>query len=120
MNRKKDMKTSITAGGIVVNNENQICLVRDTCNNICIPKGRKEEGENLLETAKREIYEETGLKEIMFVKKLDVIKRPNLVIKDEMKEIHVFLFKSISGMIKKMEEDETPDWYDFDKAVFLL
>jgi bis(5'-nucleosidyl)-tetraphosphatase len=58
-----------TAGGVVFrrpenSKEVEILLIQDAKNRWTIPKGHIEEGENARQTARREILEETGLKEV--------------------------------------------------------
>ena len=57
-----------TAGGIIFrrgkNEQLEILLIQDAKDRWTIPKGHIEEGETSKETAKREITEETGLKEM--------------------------------------------------------
>lgn len=57
-----------TAGGIVFrrneNGEVEILLIQDAKDRWTIPKGHIEEGENAQATAKREIGEEAGLKDV--------------------------------------------------------
>jgi ADP-ribose pyrophosphatase YjhB (NUDIX family) len=59
-----------TAGGIIFrknlkkNNTIEILLIQDAKGRWTIPKGHIEEGEKASETARREITEETGLKEM--------------------------------------------------------
>jgi ADP-ribose pyrophosphatase YjhB (NUDIX family) len=58
-----------TSGGIIFrrnkqNNQLEILLIQDAKNRWTIPKGHVEEGEEPKDTAKREIQEETGLKEM--------------------------------------------------------
>src|SRR5680860_131021 len=64
----KEVVREPTAGGIVFrrNTQNQleILLIQDAKNRWTIPKGHIEEGESAKQTAKREIKEETGLKEV--------------------------------------------------------
>jgi len=57
------MKEVQTAGGIVVNPEGKIVLVEQGGNSWSFPKGHVEDGEELLETAMREIFEEAGIQE---------------------------------------------------------
>ncbi len=60
-----------TAGGIIFrrgkNEQLEILLIQDAKNRWTIPKGHIEEGETAKETAKREISEETGLKEMIIL-----------------------------------------------------
>lgn len=59
-----------TAGGIIYRQSSnspksvEILMIRDSKNRWTIPKGHIEEGETPRETAKREIHEETGLREV--------------------------------------------------------
>ena len=57
-----------TAGGVIwrrnKNGKIEILLIQDSKERWTIPKGHIEEGESAKETAKREITEETGLKEM--------------------------------------------------------
>ncbi len=58
-----------TAGGVVV--VDGFVLVVNRCGIFwSLPKGRIEKGEEPLEAAKREIFEESGIKDLRFVKDL--------------------------------------------------
>ena len=70
-NRKPSIQEIVrepTAGGIVFrrdkNNGVEILLIQDAKDRWTIPKGHIEEGETAQQTAKREIGEEAGLKEV--------------------------------------------------------
>ncbi len=115
---------SIAAGGVVLNKKNQICLVNDRTllkNTWSLPKGRTERGEKLIETARREIFEETGLKNLILIRKLGVIKRPSLIFPLVEKQIHVYLFRTNElklGFLPGNFIGETkPQWFDYDAAV---
>jgi len=94
-------KTQHSSGGIILNNDGKIVLV---CQNKIrtswsFPKGRVEDNETLFETAKREIYEETGLEDIVFINDLGNYKRYQLKSdgsddRSKPKVIHLFLFKT--------------------------
>ncbi len=55
------MRTTTSAGAIVTNAQGHILLTTKKGTYWLLPKGHIEEGEELLESAKREVYEETGL-----------------------------------------------------------
>lgn len=88
-----------SAGGIVLNPQKEIVLVNNKGKSWTYPKGHIESGENALKAAKREIQEETGIKNLEFIKKLGSYERSkvkqdsnNYYIK--IKEISMFLFKA--------------------------
>ncbi|MDO5096431.1 MAG: NUDIX hydrolase [Peptostreptococcaceae bacterium] len=55
------MREEVSAGGVVVFG-NAILLLRKYNGDWVLPKGRVEEGEELVDAAKREVKEETGVK----------------------------------------------------------
>ncbi len=64
------MRKVYAAGGIVLNDKGEIAIVSQFGEEWVLPKGKVENGEELLEAAKREIYEETSLKELELVTNL--------------------------------------------------
>ena len=111
--------TSHSAGGIIFN-KGMVCLVRDKrldLDNWFIPKGRIEEGEKPLEAAKREIKEETGIKNLKLIKKLGIIKRPTVTKKNELKIIDVYLFETIQEKLKPEEDYTEARWFSIEDAV---
>lgn len=69
------MSVRLSAGGIIVGKEGTIVLVEQGGNSWSFPKGGVEEGESLLEAAKREIFEETGFKELILIEELGTYER---------------------------------------------
>lgn len=115
------MKYTVSAGGVVIGPHNKILIIEQDDHSWSLPKGHVEAGESLLATAKREIYEESGIRELRLVKKLGRYKRPNLTDPDEMKTIYIFLFKTDEKNIKPMTpEDFDTKWVDKDKVINLL
>ena len=51
-----------SCGAVVINNKNEVLLVRHNAGHISFPKGHMEKGETEIETAYREVLEETGIK----------------------------------------------------------
>ena len=87
--------TTQSAGGVVVNKKGEVLVVSQMGTSWSLPKGHQEEGETLLETARREIYEETGVSDLELVKELGNIERyKGGDDTSEWKIITIFLFKT--------------------------
>ena len=89
------MKKEISAGGVIIKRSGkivQVLLIKDMNGNWTFPKGVVEKGESHEDAAKREIFEETGLKNIILIQKLSPIhyayQRNGLI----HKTVHYFLF----------------------------
>ena len=121
------MKLTLSAGGVVLNKHGQIAIVSQNGNSWSLPKGHVEEGEDYLTAAKREIYEETGIKELTLVKKLGNYERHRIG-KDtngddisELKTLHFFLFKTNTETLKPVDtENPEARWVEKDKVADLL
>ena len=88
---------TITAGGIIINNNEQTVIVNQNNDSWSLPKGHVEQGETVLRAAKREIFEETGINNLKFIKSLGFYQRFRIGLdgkddKSELKIIHMFLF----------------------------
>lgn len=91
------MRTTHSAGGVVMNKEKQVLIVNQRGRAWSLPKGHVEQGETAQEAAEREIYEESGVKKLTLIKELGTYKRHKLTSenkdnKEELKEITIFLF----------------------------
>jgi 8-oxo-dGTP pyrophosphatase MutT (NUDIX family) len=85
------------AGGIVLNTDGDVAIVKNRDEFWSLPKGHIEEGEGEEAAARREIQEETGLTELVFVRKLGSYDRYRGTVGggDDMSEhrtIQMFLF----------------------------
>ena len=84
----------------MVNVEGKILVVSQHGDSWSLPKGHVEKGEELLDAAKREIAEESGVKNLIYIKQLQSYKRFRIgsggVGEDhgDLKTIHMFLFKT--------------------------
>src|SRR5256885_8335085 len=64
-----------TAGGVVVNAAGEILVVSQRGTSWSLPKGHIDPGEDALEAAKREIWEESGVSELELVRELGTYER---------------------------------------------
>jgi ADP-ribose pyrophosphatase YjhB (NUDIX family) len=93
------MERTVSAGGIVLNGRGQVLVVSQHGTSWSLPKGHVEEGEDLLEAARREIFEEAGVTRLVLVRALGSYERPRLSVagredRSEWKRIHLFLFRT--------------------------
>ena len=65
-----NVKETRSAGGVVINQSNRVLLVCQKGKSWSFPKGHIEAGEDCLSAAKREIWEESGIDELEFLKDL--------------------------------------------------
>ncbi len=98
MNNHKTKKVQC-AGGIVINDLNQVVIVNQNHNSWSLPKGHIDPGEDKFDAAKREIYEETGIVDLEFIQELGSYSRYRIGLDGnddltELKTIYIYLFKS--------------------------
>lgn len=113
-----------TAGGIVFrrdqNGEVEILLIQDAKDRWTIPKGHIEDGENAQATAKREIGEEAGLKDVDMLGWLGKIHfRYRRVDKLVLMTTQIYLVKAKgdTNAIKKEEWMNGIKWFPFQDAL---
>jgi 8-oxo-dGTP pyrophosphatase MutT (NUDIX family) len=104
------MSKTESAGGIVLNKDDLVLLVSQHGTSWSLPKGHIERGEDKIQAAKREIYEETGITELKLIKELGAYQRYKIdeygkEDKNEYKTIHMFLFKTNQDMIKPIDSE---------------
>ncbi|MBD2844465.1 NUDIX domain-containing protein [Paenibacillus sp. IB182496] len=112
----------ISAGGVVFQRLDgdrlQIQLIQDRYGKTSLPKGKREPGETVEQTALREIREETGLTG-RIVAKIDLIK---YTYKHETKgmvdkEVHYFLVEATGGRLQaQVEEIRGVEWFEPQEA----
>lgn len=122
------MNKSISAGGIIINDKNEVAL---TCHkggrNWNFPKGRVEQNENIENAAIREVYEETGIKDAKLVKLLGKYHRYAISAdgvtenKLDFKTIYIYLFKSNQVDLKPVDsQNPQAKWFTKDKIFDVL
>lgn len=116
-----------TAGGIVFRrnkkDEIEILLIQDAKDRWTIPKGHIEEGETASQTAKREIGEEAGLKDVDMLGWLGKIhfryrRIDKLVLMTT--QIYLVRAKGDTNAIQKEEWMNGIKWFSFNEALDLI
>jgi ADP-ribose pyrophosphatase YjhB (NUDIX family) len=86
---------SRAAGGVVVDPHGRVAVVRQRAGTWSLPKGHVEDGEGVLDAARREIAEECGLADLELVQELGSFTR--FALRGglpELKTITLFLFRA--------------------------
>jgi bis(5'-nucleosidyl)-tetraphosphatase len=105
------MKNKESAGGIILNEFDEVILVFTDTKSWQFPKGTVEKGESYLKAAIREIKEETGIEDIKPIKKLPVYTRlSNDRDKKILRDIHYFLFKTKKKELTSGAEVSDCEW----------
>ena len=119
---KNNTKKVECAGGIILNQKNEVAIVNQNHDSWSLPKGHIDDGETALNAAIREIYEETGIINPVLVKKIGYYDRYRLGLdgKDdlsELKTIHIFLFKSKQEKLKPIDKNNPEaKWVNIDEV----
>ena len=110
------MKKEKSCGCIVFNEKNQILLVHQNTGHWGLPKGHVEPGETEIQTAKREVKEETNIDVELNEKfRYTMVYNPK---EDVEKEVVFFIAKSINNkQIAQLKEISEVKWFEFDKAI---
>jgi len=121
------MKTELSAGGVIYRKKDdsfEILLLKDKNNNWTFPKGLIEANEDKIETAKREIGEEVGLKKIKFVSELPMIGYWYKWQKDLVKKtVYYFMFEAEGNEEPKPQKEEgisEVKWFTPSKALTVI
>ena len=118
------IKTKYThcAGGIVINNNKEVVIVNQNHNSWSLPKGHVDKGETILDAAIREIYEETGIKDLKLIKPLGDYGRYRIGLdgqddKSEFKTINIFLFTSNQKKLNPIDPNNPEaKWVPYNKV----
>lgn len=110
-----------SAGGIVLNEKGEVLLVSHAVSNLWgFPKGKIDEGEEALEAAKREIFEESGVSNLEYVEELGTYSRFRVSEGGweelgEVKIITMFLFRVKGNVLPVSQDPENPEARFFPK-----
>ncbi|MBA3045934.1 MAG: NUDIX domain-containing protein [Candidatus Thermoplasmatota archaeon] len=116
-----------SSGGVILDSEGRVLVLRrKTEGTWVLPKGRMEPGENLRQTALREVQEETGLSELKIIREIGLVRyiffwRPENI--NYKKTVHYFLMKLNNGKEPEMKLEPNfaeHSWTPVDDAVKLL
>ena len=114
------MRKEKSCGCVVINDENKILMIRSKNEGIWgFPKGHVENGETEIETAIREVKEETNI-DVEILENNRFIM--NYIIKDTIdKEVVIFIAKKTSdNIIPQQEEVSEIRWFDIDEAIKIV
>jgi ADP-ribose pyrophosphatase YjhB (NUDIX family) len=120
------MKKTHSAGGVVVNSEGDVLVVSQHGTSWSLPKGHIDPGEDALVAAKREIYEESGIRGLEFVRELGTYERHKIGVdggddRSELKVITMFLFRTSEKSLKPVDPDNPEArWVEKSKVALLL
>ena len=107
-----------TAGGVVLNFHGQILIIKQRSGIWSFPKGHIDRGESNLEAAKREIFEESGVSDLEYIKDLGSYVRPS---SQGQKQLHFFLFKTRQLDLKPQNEDsQEAKWVNTEEVADIL
>lgn len=122
-----DMLHSQVAGGVVVNSRGEVLVTNQGGRSWSLPKGHVDAGETLRAAAEREIFEETGVRELAFVRELGAYDRHRTALDggddlDELKTITMFLFTTPQMDLAPLDPAEHPEarWVPRDEVSALL
>ncbi len=97
-----------SAGGVILNGRGEVAVVSQYGTTWSLPKGHLESDEDPLTAAKREIYEETGLLELEFIRELGAYERYRIGTRrendtTELKLITMFLFYTTQDVLAPID-----------------
>jgi ADP-ribose pyrophosphatase YjhB (NUDIX family) len=104
------MKKTRSAGGVVLNEKGEVLVVSQRGKSWSLPKGHIDRGEDALAAAKREIYEESGIRDLELIRELGTYERHKISLdgrddRSERKAITMFLFRTREKELKPVDPD---------------
>lgn len=120
------MRKTHSAGGVVTNEEGKVLVVSQHGTSWSLPKGHIDPGENALEAARREIYEESGVRDLELIRELGTYERHKIGVnggedQSELKAITMFLFRTKERSLRPVDPDNPEaKWVERSKVAPLL
>jgi ADP-ribose pyrophosphatase YjhB (NUDIX family) len=120
------MRRTHSAGGVVTNDEGKVLVVSQHGTSWSLPKGHIDPGENALEAARREIYEESGVRDLELIRELGTYERHKIGVnggedRSELKAITMFLFRTREKSLRPVDPDNPEaKWVERSKVAPLL
>jgi ADP-ribose pyrophosphatase YjhB (NUDIX family) len=120
------MRRTHSAGGVVTNDEGNVLVVSQHGTSWSLPKGHIDPGENALEAARREIYEESGVRDLELIRELGTYERHKIGVnggedRSELKAITMFLFRTREKSLRPVDPDNPEaKWVERSKVAPLL
>ncbi len=114
------------AGGVVLNKYGEVLVVNQNGDSWSLPKGHIDPGEDRLTTAKREIYEESGVSTLNLLQDLGSYKRYRIALDGrddlgELKTIYMFLFSTTQMDLNPIDpHNPEAKWVDISDVSKLL
>jgi ADP-ribose pyrophosphatase YjhB (NUDIX family) len=120
------MRKTHSAGGVVTNDEGKVLVVSQHGTSWSLPKGHIDPGENALDAARREIYEESGIRDLELIRELGTYERHKIGVdggndRSELKAITMFLFRTKEKSLRPVDPDNPEaKWVERAKVAPLL
>jgi ADP-ribose pyrophosphatase YjhB (NUDIX family) len=120
------MRKTRSAGGVVINDDGDVLVVSQRGTSWSLPKGHIDDGESAVVAARREIYEETGIRDLELIRELGTYERYKIGVdggddRSEMKEITMFLFRTSEKSLRPVDPDNPEaKWVERSKVAPLL
>jgi ADP-ribose pyrophosphatase YjhB (NUDIX family) len=120
------MRKTRSAGGVVTNGEGHVLVVSQRGTSWSLPKGHIDTGEDALMAARREIYEESGIRDLELVRELGSYERHKIGVnggedRSELKIITMFLFRTKAMDLQPVDRDNPEArWVEKSKVAQLL
>jgi len=120
------MNRTRSAGGVVVNDHGKVLVVSQHGTSWSLPKGHIDPGEDALAAARREIYEESGIRDVQLVRELGTYERYKIGVDgrddlSEFKAITMFLFRTSEKSLRPVDpENPEARWVDKAEVTTLL